>query len=251
MRVLPVSLVRMFENTLDWEHLPFLHRTSFTAIACEDAGPWGWRARTRDPQSRESFLELRLDTRQRRWVTRVLEGNGAGAEIWTFVIEHERELIEVIIDFFVPGLPEASREAVGRAYAKAYERLYDEDVGMMRDRQVMLDERIEPLKRDAPAMSLGNRNDIRFPMRTSFAGRGVVVWMVNDQPMVSAARCPHLGAELVGAEQSDGCITCPWHGYRFDLASGHCEGNSTLQVSTPFTAWHESGQVWIGYAKKG
>ena len=28
-RVLPVSLVRMYENTLDWEHLPHVHESSF------------------------------------------------------------------------------------------------------------------------------------------------------------------------------------------------------------------------------
>ena len=33
-RVLPVSLVRMYENTLDWEHLPFVHDSSFSSIEC-------------------------------------------------------------------------------------------------------------------------------------------------------------------------------------------------------------------------
>ena len=28
-RVLPVNLERMFENALDWEHLPHLHSSSF------------------------------------------------------------------------------------------------------------------------------------------------------------------------------------------------------------------------------
>ena len=30
-RRLPVSLVRMYENALDWEHLPHLHESSFSA----------------------------------------------------------------------------------------------------------------------------------------------------------------------------------------------------------------------------
>ena len=45
-RVLPVSLVRMYENALDWEHLPHVHESSFKSIECLDAGPWGWRAIT-------------------------------------------------------------------------------------------------------------------------------------------------------------------------------------------------------------
>jgi nitrite reductase/ring-hydroxylating ferredoxin subunit len=32
--------------------------------------------------------------------------------------------------------------------------------------------------------------------------------------------CPHLGGPLEGAPLADGCITCPWHGYRFDVRTG-------------------------------
>ena len=44
-RRLPVSLDRMYENALDWQHLPFQHSSSFSAIDCLDYGGWGWRAR--------------------------------------------------------------------------------------------------------------------------------------------------------------------------------------------------------------
>ena len=57
-RVLPVSLVRMYENTLDWEHLPFVHDSSFSSIECLDAGPWGWRAITTSPRGDENEIEL-------------------------------------------------------------------------------------------------------------------------------------------------------------------------------------------------
>ena len=42
-RRLPVNLVRMYENALDWEHLPHLHKSSFSALDLLDAGgvqPW-------------------------------------------------------------------------------------------------------------------------------------------------------------------------------------------------------------------
>ena len=44
-RRLPVNLVRMYENALDWEHLPHLHGVSFSALELLDAGAWGWRAK--------------------------------------------------------------------------------------------------------------------------------------------------------------------------------------------------------------
>ena len=48
-RELPVSIDRLYENAIDWEHLPYLHRTSFARIECQDAGSWGFRARVWPP----------------------------------------------------------------------------------------------------------------------------------------------------------------------------------------------------------
>jgi len=32
--------------------------------------------------------------------------------------------------------------------------------------------------------------------------------------------CPHMGASLSGGHVDDGCITCPWHYWRFRLSDG-------------------------------
>ena len=85
-RRLPVSLDRMYENALDWQHLPHLHSSSFGSIDCTSAGGWGWRATVSSGTGEaviESELELRLDRDARRWITRNLAGPNAGAEIWT------------------------------------------------------------------------------------------------------------------------------------------------------------------------
>jgi nitrite reductase/ring-hydroxylating ferredoxin subunit len=34
------------------------------------------------------------------------------------------------------------------------------------------------------------------------------------------ATCPHRGGPLVGGELDEGVLRCPWHGYRFALATG-------------------------------
>ena len=39
-RELPVSLTRMYENAIDGEHLPWLHRDSFSSLEILDSGPW-------------------------------------------------------------------------------------------------------------------------------------------------------------------------------------------------------------------
>ncbi len=122
-RTLPVSLERMYENTLDWEHLPHLHASSFSDIQCVDSGAWGWRAQVTGANGSQSLLELRLDRRCRRWITRNLEGPNQGAEIWTHVFVTAPHEMDIVIDFFVPGVPANAREKVGRAYARQYELL--------------------------------------------------------------------------------------------------------------------------------
>jgi nitrite reductase (NADH) small subunit len=32
--------------------------------------------------------------------------------------------------------------------------------------------------------------------------------------------CPHMGASLSGGHVEDGCVTCPWHHWRFRLSDG-------------------------------
>lgn len=34
------------------------------------------------------------------------------------------------------------------------------------------------------------------------------------------ATCPHKGGPLVGGQLEEGGLRCPWHGYRFALATG-------------------------------
>ena len=35
-------------------------------------------------------------------------------------------------------------------------------------------------------------------------------------------RCAHQGGPLGDGFLQDGCVVCPWHGYRFDVLSGEC-----------------------------
>ena len=42
-RQIQASLVRVWENVLDWEHLPHLHDSSFKYCELDEAGRWGWR----------------------------------------------------------------------------------------------------------------------------------------------------------------------------------------------------------------
>lgn len=243
-RVLPVSLARMYENTLDWEHLPHVHDSSFQSIECLDAGPWGWRAKTVGAKGDESVIELRLDRACRRWITRTLEGRNQGSEIWTHAFPIEPVRVDIVVDFFVPGVAREDREKVGRIYAGLYRRLYDEDVAMMVERQRQLDRRIERSQADSREVDLGARSALSLPHTAEVGGRSFVLNEMDDgELVVYPALCPHQLGPLNDAEILDGAVTCPWHGYRFDVRSGECVTGQTCRLVDMPAIEEKEGQV--------
>ena len=54
--------------------------------------------------------------------------------------------------------------------------------------------------------------------------RDLVLYRAADgTPHVMDAHCPHLGAHLaVGGRVEEGCLRCPFHGWKFDGESGKC-----------------------------
>ena len=42
--------------------------------------------------------------------------------------------------------------------------------------------------------------------------------------------CAHLGLELDGGPVADGVLTCPHHGFAYDLATGECLTAPTVQL---------------------
>ena len=60
-RTIYAPLERVWENVLDWEHLPHLHASSFNYIELDDGGEWGWR--TWSDAEHAGHVELCVATR--------------------------------------------------------------------------------------------------------------------------------------------------------------------------------------------
>ena len=236
LRRLPVSLDRMYENTLDWQHLPYLHRSSFRSIELEAAGAWGWRATVASGDGRvaaKSLIELRLDRYARRWITRNLDGPHVGAEIWTHVFVVSERVLDIVVDFFVPDVPPVAKDKVGHAYASFYERLYDEDVEMMTERQRQLDQRLDGVD-ESQVIEVDSAASL--PQGVTLSGRQFVLDKLNDAEsngsnpwVIYPAQCPHQLGPLENAALIDGVVRCPWHGYEFDVRTGACVSGSHCQ----------------------
>jgi nitrite reductase/ring-hydroxylating ferredoxin subunit len=235
-RELPVSIERLYENTIDWEHLPYLHRSTFSRIECIDAGDWGFRARVWSQphdEQRKFVIELRLDRGLRRWITSTLEGRGAGTEIWTHAFQLAERQTLVVVDFFVPGLDPARRAEVGRRYIDLYTRLYDEDFSMMSERQAQLDTAWPRVAEDAASMLLGSVAEVRerLPITIEKSGRRFRIVESGGELIAYSTLCPHQLGPLDTYEVRGGIVECPWHGYRYDIRTRRCVSGANLALA--------------------
>jgi hypothetical protein len=141
-RTIYASLDRIWENVLDWEHLPWLHRKSFAAIQLLDQTPAGWRARvTLAPveKKREAVIAIEMDKPNLRYWSRTVEGQGAGNGVLTCLSPVSPDATAIVVEFHAPSLPPDKVQVLGDAYLRLYEQLWDEDERMMQRRQALLD----------------------------------------------------------------------------------------------------------------
>ncbi|UCE86283.1 MAG: Rieske (2Fe-2S) protein [Deltaproteobacteria bacterium] len=230
-REVAASLERVLENVRDWEHLPWLHRSSFAGIERLDAGSWGWRARVAmQPAGVELIVEVRIDPDGSRYVTRTVEGPGAGTEIWTDLELRAASRTGIRVEFRVPDVAPQHAADLGAAYVRLYTRLWDEDESMMVERQARLAERPRRSGADPEPLDLGPLDSVRarLPLRVAWGGRSYRVVDVDGELRAHATVCPHwLGPLDAASVEADGSVRCPWHGYRFDVRTGRsCDGRA-------------------------
>ncbi len=255
-RAMPVTMARMMENALDWEHLPTLHASSFSSIDLIDSGPWGWQAEAAVPSGsaeapdRLQIIELLVDTQKHHWVTTILGGVAEGNQIHTQAVALGKDEIEVQVDFFVPdtGLTDEQSRQYGQVMSTIYAQLYDEDESMMARRQQEMQawaafRKSKDGREDA--LDLGPVEEVRaaLPRIVPFnGGRFKLDWQ-DGAFVVFSVRCPHMLGPLDDEPVTDGVVACPWHGYAFDVASGACRDHPGLKLETPPTAVVEDGRL--------
>jgi len=227
-RELPINLERMYENAIDWEHLPFLHSSTFSEIEVLESGDWGWKAKAfLAPKSRfnSMTLELRLDKAKNRWITKTLEGFGKGTEIWTHAIPIGKNKIKVIVDFYVPKLANALKAKYAGQYSALYAQLYDEDLWMMAGRQAQLN-KLDKAKTSTLVSSkvLGKLSAVKekLPLTFEFNHQSYRLVEMEDTLIAHTLSCPHMLGPLKDANIKAGILECPWHGYQFDLKTRKC-----------------------------
>jgi nitrite reductase/ring-hydroxylating ferredoxin subunit len=223
-REVGAEVARVWENVLDWEHLPWLHRTTFSRIELLESGALGWRARVglAPDAGRVILLEVRTERDAGHYVSRTLEGPGAGTEIWT-QLDPRGARTGIEVEFHVPGVPPEGAAGVGGAFERLYARLWDEDEAMMQRRARELARRAQPAAPPCAPVALGPVVELRrrLPLVVELDGERWRVVELGGELFAHATRCPHWLGPLEEARlEDDGCLRCPWHGYRFDVRTG-------------------------------
>lgn len=76
-------------------------------------------------------------------------------------------------------------------------------------------------------------------------GTEVALYNVGGAIFATANTCPHRGGPLGEGAMEGDVVTCPWHGFRYNVASGQCVApNPALKVDA-FPVSVQGGDVFV------
>ncbi|WP_178114772.1 Rieske (2Fe-2S) protein [Pseudomonas saliphila] len=68
------------------------------------------------------------------------------------------------------------------------------------------------------------------PIGAKVGDQAVAVFLVDDDIIATEGICPHATGPLHEGEVEGRVLTCPWHGWSFDLDSGVCVDDPCLHL---------------------
>ncbi|MDQ0340942.1 nitrite reductase/ring-hydroxylating ferredoxin subunit/Fe-S cluster biogenesis protein NfuA [Caldalkalibacillus uzonensis] len=81
-------------------------------------------------------------------------------------------------------------------------------------------------------------------VRFTHQAHDILLVRIDGKVMAYRNQCPHMGMPLDGGMVDGGAITCPWHGFRFDLSTGECLTAPHVQLE-PFPVQVKDQWVWV------
>ncbi len=68
------------------------------------------------------------------------------------------------------------------------------------------------------------------PTKARIDGQAIAVFMLGDDVVATNGKCPHAGGPLYQGEIDGTILTCPWHGWTYDLRTGACDEDPSLNL---------------------
>lgn len=82
------------------------------------------------------------------------------------------------------------------------------------------------------------------PFRVQGEHHNAIVLRLEGRLFAYHNACPHMGMPLERGECEGSVLTCPWHGFRFDMTSGECITAPHVQLQ-PYPLRLEQGRIWL------
>jgi hypothetical protein len=184
-REVHAGIDRIWENMLDWEHLPALHEIYFNHVALIEIDSSGWRVevtKRSGAADRRMLLELQIDRARARDRVQTLAGDGAGTAIWTLleVLGPQRTAIEV--HFYLPEHRPERLAALGEKYLSSYARLWGQDEAMMMRREALSARSRTRSESSGTLSALGPLSELRarLPLLIEVDGEPFCVLQLED-----------------------------------------------------------------------
>lgn len=73
----------------------------------------------------------------------------------------------------------------------------------------------------------------------------VLAGIIDGAPIATAGVCPHEDVSLATGTLDGACLTCPGHGYVFDLRTGECVHDPSLELRRYKVHIGDDDVVWI------
>jgi nitrite reductase/ring-hydroxylating ferredoxin subunit len=128
------------------------------------------------------------------------------------------------VRYYLPEQSQERLEAIGERCRRSCERLWDQDEAMMMRRDALSAPAASKPRRAETALLLGPLSELRqlLPLLVEFGEEPFRIIEIEDGILVAHATiCPHWLGPLEEADPEGGLLRCPWHGYLFDVRTGH------------------------------
>lgn len=75
-------------------------------------------------------------------------------------------------------------------------------------------------------------------------GKDIALFKHNGKVRALFSICPHQGGPLDEGGITDGMVTCPWHGWEFNVETGECSFNKAIKQPT-FPVKEEGDDIYV------
>ncbi|MEW6731254.1 MAG: Rieske (2Fe-2S) protein [Acidobacteriota bacterium] len=83
------------------------------------------------------------------------------------------------------------------------------------------------------------------PLVIEYRARRIAIYREGERFYAIEDICPHMGAFLSHGFSEGSQVICPWHNWKFDLASGECLSNNSGSCIQTFPVQIVDGGIWL------